>query len=168
MRFPALALFGILSGCLSPVGFGQSLASIGFTPTTLAVGSGPVQLSIYCSGVILPPDAILLWNGVQRSALVTPSSQIAETFQVNLTGQDLALSGLARVTVIDPETGAALAESFIAIGYNLVPQGLVYDSTRSRFYVVPTELCHRVQSGYRNTWAQLHGYNFSRASSSFH
>jgi uncharacterized protein (TIGR03437 family) len=40
------------------------------------------------------------------------------------------------VTIVDPNTGAPLADSFIAIGYNLVPLGLVYDSTRSRFYVV--------------------------------
>jgi uncharacterized protein (TIGR03437 family) len=111
--------------------FAQSGQTIFFQPPTLIVGSGPTTLGLYIQNV--NSNAVVRWNGASKPT--SPGDTGSGSLSVALTADDLAAPSLAEVTVFDPNTGAKLADSWIPVGFNVVPLATVYDAVRNLFYI---------------------------------
>jgi uncharacterized protein (TIGR03437 family) len=111
--------------------FAQSGATLNFQPSVLIVGSGPATLGVY--GQSVPANAVVFWNGTSRPT--SPSASNSGWLDVALTAADLAAPSLAEVTVFDPGTGAQLADSWVPVGFNVVPVDSVYDAVRNLLYI---------------------------------
>ncbi|MCC6860670.1 MAG: hypothetical protein IT158_19035 [Bryobacterales bacterium] len=127
-----MAAAALLIACWSAEG--QRSPSLVFSPSVLFVGSGPAQLRI---SVVRGQSTGLSvrWNGVDKPPAVSPGSSFIGGYHIDLTAEELAAPGMAEVSLVDAISGVTIHSSFIFIGYNVVPNDVVYDRARNRFYL---------------------------------
>lgn len=112
---------------------GQPSPPLIFSPTVLLVGSGPGSLHI----AVLQGQAGGLgvrWNGVAKTPAVNTNPMFSGGYDISLTAQDLGAPQVVEVSMYDLTTGVTTASGYIYIGYNIVPNDVVFDRARGRFY----------------------------------
>jgi uncharacterized protein (TIGR03437 family) len=113
---------------------GQQFPSITLSPPVLYAGAGPTVLHIdwYQSQ---SSGWSLRWNGTNRPLAGGTSSGAFPDLALQLTAEDLASPGSAEVSVVDPVSGLVVASRTVYIGYNVVPNDIVFDRVHNRFYL---------------------------------
>jgi trimeric autotransporter adhesin len=71
------------------------------SPNSALAGTGNVYITVNGSGFV--PGAVALWNGAQRTTYLVDGSHLS----VAIPASDLAVSGTAQVTVLNPGAGSA-------------------------------------------------------------
>jgi uncharacterized protein (TIGR03437 family) len=127
----------LLAACWSAEG--QPSPSLIFSPSVLLVGSGPSLLHI---SVVQGQAAGLgvRWNGVDKPATADSNPSFSGGYDIELTAEDLAAPAMAQVSMYDLRTGATVTSGYVFVGYNIVPNDVVFDQARNRFYLTtPTQ-----------------------------
>jgi uncharacterized protein (TIGR03437 family) len=110
---------------------GQQLPYTTFlNPAALTVGSGPTTLTLTNQGYTAGLTAY--WNGSPRPTAETTAG--IGSITLSLTASDLGASQLAQVTVRAP-SGVIVDTVSVPVVYNVLPTGVVFDSTRNLAYI---------------------------------